>query len=151
MAEKGFESWGILEIMGHVTVAGLISEKVIAGQGFVRIDVPEREGEVGFTRFYGTSSIYSITPCTEEIARGAAARLQQRPITVYGESWERPRLAEPESEQGTIRVGAERVTESDARQILCTLSDPDNGEKLEEEPANEPRPEGFVEDTEIPF
>lgn len=38
-AEK-FDSWAILELMGHRKLAGRVSEATLAGGAFVRIDVP---------------------------------------------------------------------------------------------------------------
>lgn len=55
-----------------------------------RIDVPNEEG--GFTtQFFGGSSIYRLTPTTEEIARAVALRNQ--PVPVH--RWELPQLEEP--------------------------------------------------------
>lgn len=83
MAETKFEQWAILEIMGHNRFAGLVSEETIGGASFVRVDVPEAEGVPAFTKFFGASSIYCITPVAEEIARGVARASQKRPIEVY--------------------------------------------------------------------
>lgn len=81
-----FSAWAILEVMGHIKLAGLVSEQVIAGQAFVRIDVPDVPGADAFTRFFGASSIYSITPVAEAIAREYAVNLQASPVTIYGDS-----------------------------------------------------------------
>jgi hypothetical protein len=85
MNEKdAFDIWAIVEIMGHTKLAGRASEQTIAGSTFLRVDVPGVDGQESFTRFYGAGAIYSITPCTEEIARRAAEALRERPITVFG-------------------------------------------------------------------
>lgn len=47
------------------------------------IDVPAVDGQPAFSRLYGTSAIYSLTPVTEEIAMRAAEQLRERPVTVY--------------------------------------------------------------------
>lgn len=78
-----FESWAILELMGHRRMAGLVSEQTIGGQAFLRIDVPETPGQAGFTQFYGAGSVYCMTPTTEEIARQVAALSQIRPVSRY--------------------------------------------------------------------
>lgn len=78
-----FDQWGIVEILGHKQLAGHITEEVIAGVAFVRIDVPEitrveRDGTTvlnAFTRYIGASSIYQIHPTSEEIARAAAQQI----------------------------------------------------------------------------
>jgi len=38
---KTFESWAIVEVMGHRQFAGYVSEQAIGGASFVRVDVPE--------------------------------------------------------------------------------------------------------------
>lgn len=82
MGDK-FEQWCILEIMGHQTYAGVVSEQVIGGASFVRIDVPECDGVPAFSKCFGASSIYCITPVTEEVARLRAKSLRQAPLSVY--------------------------------------------------------------------
>jgi hypothetical protein len=85
---KPFDEWCVLEIMGHQKFAGRVSEAVIAGQAFIRIDVPERKSGLGlaipgFTKLFGPSSVYSITPVAEDIARAMAAQLETSAINVY--------------------------------------------------------------------
>ncbi len=82
--ESTFEStWMILELMGHRRMAGLVSEQVIAGQAFLRIDVPNTPAQPAFTQFYGAGSVYCMTPTTEEIARAVAAQSYTRPVERY--------------------------------------------------------------------
>lgn len=83
-ANETFETWAIVELFGHSKIAGLVSEQNLAGGMFLRVDVPELRGWPAFTRFYGSGAVYSITPCTEEIARQAGEMLRVRPINVYG-------------------------------------------------------------------
>jgi len=78
-----FAHWAIVEVMGHHTYAGFVTEQTLAGQAFVRVDVPEVEGLAAFSKLLGAGSIYAITPVTEEIARWKAARVQQQPVHVY--------------------------------------------------------------------
>jgi len=81
-AEK-FDSWAIVELMGHRKLGGRVTEQVIAGAPLLRIDVPEVPEQPGFTQFYGPSSIYSLTPTSEEIARKFAAYRREQPVTPY--------------------------------------------------------------------
>ncbi|HEU4752940.1 MAG TPA: hypothetical protein VFU47_07505 [Armatimonadota bacterium] len=89
--QQGFEAWAIVEVFGHHTFAGLVSEQSIGGCNFVRVDVPEvpedsEEGlpkQPGFTKLFGQGAIYAITPVAEEVARAAVRRLQAKPVTVY--------------------------------------------------------------------
>jgi hypothetical protein len=82
MPEK-FEQFAIVELMGRVVIAGLVSEQVIGGQSFVRVDVPATENQPAFTKFYGSAAIYCITPCDQAIAQAAVEGLRARPIDVW--------------------------------------------------------------------
>ncbi len=75
--------WAIVEIFGHSRYAGTVSEHTIGGCSFVRVDVPEVDGEPAFTKLFGNAAIYSITPVSEQIARVVAKQFQSRPLTVY--------------------------------------------------------------------
>jgi len=78
----GYEGWTILELMGHRRLAGYVREVVIAGAGFLRLDVPS-DVVPGFvaTQFYPPSSVYCMTPVTETVARAVAAIAQPEPAT----------------------------------------------------------------------
>lgn len=69
-----FEGWAILEVMGHRRLAGHVQEVTIAGAQMLRIDIPGKaEGDaVKATQYYGGSSIFCLTPTTEELARKEA-------------------------------------------------------------------------------
>ena len=82
MAEK-FEQFAVVELFGHQIIAGFVSEQVIGGQGFVRVDVPTVDDQVGFTKFYGAGAIYAITPCDSETMLEAVRGLRQKPIDVW--------------------------------------------------------------------
>lgn len=83
------EFWAIVEIYGHTKIAGLVTEQVIAGQGFIRVDVPDLpeagpyKAQPKFTRLYGANAIYSITPVSEEIAMQAAQSMRIKPVNIY--------------------------------------------------------------------
>lgn len=72
--------WAIVEVMGHNTYAGEVSERALAGGSFVRVDVPAADGVPAYTKLLGVSSIYAITPCSEAIAKAAAKRYCARPF-----------------------------------------------------------------------
>jgi len=79
-----FEQWCVIEQMGHNLYAGFVSERVIAGTAMIQVDVPEVDAEhPAFSKLLGASTIYGITPTTEEHARQAAARIRQRPLSLY--------------------------------------------------------------------
>lgn len=78
-----FETWAIVEIMGHQKFAGFLTEETIAGSGMLRLDVPEFPPLKGFTRYFNTASVYSITPTSEELARQVGEGLQRQPMSLY--------------------------------------------------------------------
>lgn len=78
-----FDQWCLLEIMGHQRYAGRVTEETLAGASFLRIDIPELDGRPQFTKLFSASSVYSITPMAEDIARGIAAELRNEPVSVY--------------------------------------------------------------------
>lgn len=85
MEQKPFEAWAIVEIFGHIRLAGLVSEASIGGCSFVRVDVPGNEDSKrqGFTRFYGQGAIYSMTIVDEPVARAAVEEMQPRAVSIY--------------------------------------------------------------------
>lgn len=83
IAEDKFETWAILELFGHKRLAGLVSEVTIAGGAFMRIEVPDANGQIEYTRFYNPSAIYSISPTDRAIAVALAQKIKEPPITVY--------------------------------------------------------------------
>lgn len=78
-----FEAWALIEVMGHSRYAGYVTEQAVGGCNFVRVDVPAFEGYPAFTKLLGQSSIFAITPVTEQIARGMAQQFRNKPVTVY--------------------------------------------------------------------
>lgn len=92
--KPAFEGWAILELMGHRRLGGYVSEATVAGAGFLRIDVPGDDGgadpdSMVATQFYSPSSVYCLTPVTEEMARAVAARNRPQPV----QRWELPAVA----------------------------------------------------------
>jgi hypothetical protein len=79
---KSFDEWAILEIMGHQRFSGRVSEQAIGGASFVRVDVPETKRDKPFSKFFGASSIFCITPVSEATARAAAEQFAPRIVTL---------------------------------------------------------------------
>lgn len=83
-----FDQWAIVDVMGHQRYVGKVTEQVIAGCGFIRIDIPATDKAEAWTKLVGTGSIYAITPVAEQVARKAATR-QAAPV----QAWElQPKL-----------------------------------------------------------
>lgn len=83
MAELESSFFAQVQVMGHVRLAGRVSEHTVAGAAFVRVDVPETGTQPAFTRLFNPSSIYSIDPISEEMARDLAERINAAPVQAY--------------------------------------------------------------------
>jgi len=82
-----FSHWAIVDVMGHQRYVGLVTEQVVAGCGFVRVDIPESQGCPAWTKLIGAGSIYAITPIAEDVARQMAASQRSRPV----QEWDLPK------------------------------------------------------------
>ncbi|MEN1679943.1 MAG: hypothetical protein AAGJ46_10135 [Planctomycetota bacterium] len=87
--QASFEEWALVEVMGHRQYAGRVTEQVIGGASFVRVDVPavpaidaNHHARPAFTKILGAGSIFCLTPCTEEAARAMAARMRVEACSV---------------------------------------------------------------------
>lgn len=75
-----FTEWCIVEMMGHRRIAGHVTERTIAGHGFLEVRIPS---EPPMMQLIQPSSIYALTPCTEETARAYAKTLSPEPLTLF--------------------------------------------------------------------
>jgi hypothetical protein len=94
------DTWAILELMGHRTRAGHVSEVELFGSKMLRLDIPGAERP----EYYMAAAIYGFRVCTEEEARNHYSVLR------------RPQLAAPKGAEDDVVL----VEESD--------SDIDDGE-----------------------
>lgn len=81
--QQTFDQWCVVELFGRQVIAGRVTEQVIGGCSFIRVDVPEQGDQPAFTRFYGQGAIYGMTPVSEEVARIALKRFSPAPVNVY--------------------------------------------------------------------
>ncbi len=68
---KGF---ALVELFGHQRIVGYLTQQTFGSGVLFRVDVPDllKQTKVvrkGFTRYFGLSAIYSITPVDEETVR----------------------------------------------------------------------------------
>lgn len=99
MAESAtrIDGWFIVELMGHRRLAGRVSEVTIAGAGFLRVDVPGDAGQADVaTQFFQPSSVYALTPTTEELARRVAKTCRPAPVSRFELPAETPPRSEPD-------------------------------------------------------
>lgn len=80
---EAFEAWAIVELFGHQKIAGKLTEQVIGGCNFIRVDVPAFEDSTAFTKLYTQGAIYGVTFVSEQIARAAAQSFRVAPVSVY--------------------------------------------------------------------
>jgi hypothetical protein len=78
-----FDEWALLELFGHARIVGRVTEAQIGGGNFIRCDVPDAAGGTAFTRFFGPSAIYSISPISRQTAIAMAANVGAEPVTPY--------------------------------------------------------------------
>jgi hypothetical protein len=96
------KAWALVELFGHQRIVGFLSQQTFGSGVLFRVDVPDllKDGKVlrvGFTRYFGLPSIYSITPVSEEIVRellpsidgtpGEARALSQRSYSRHEEDY----------------------------------------------------------------
>lgn len=98
MSDARFESWAVLELMGHRRLAGYLTEVDLAGGRFLRIDVPMADGTMA-TQLYSPAAVYAITPASEEIAYVVARQNQPQPLHYFElRQLQSPQSTEPEGE-----------------------------------------------------
>lgn len=67
--------YAVVELMGHRTRAGMVSDAQMGGATLLRIEHPtarDHTGEEPLTEYYAPSAIFSIRPCSQEEADRAA-------------------------------------------------------------------------------
>lgn len=75
MTQTAYEGWALIELMGHRTRVGKVSEAEIYGGKLIRIDIPINDLNGEFvTEYYGCGSIYSLRPISEDLASEYAKR-----------------------------------------------------------------------------
>lgn len=109
MQAETFDSWALVELMGHQRIAGRVTEAEIGGCKFIRVDVPGTDERQPLTKYLGPSSIYAITPLSEETARETARRIHPEPIS----AWDARLLAQEADKRSTVRQLSDGDTEDE--------------------------------------
>lgn len=74
--------WVLFEALGHRVHYGRMSEHPLAGATFLKVDVYAGQSEEPVASYlYGTGSVYSITPTSEETCRRAGAAWHRTLLT----------------------------------------------------------------------
>lgn len=80
MSEQFAEMWAVVELMGHVKMAGRVTEEEHFGTKLGRIDIPSRDGDGYVTQWFSGASIYRVTPVTEDVARAFSVTNVPQPV-----------------------------------------------------------------------
>lgn len=104
MAEQThIETWAVVELMGHIRLAGRITEENHFGSVVGRIDIPQSDGSL-VTQWFGGASIYRVIPTTEPVAREIALNDKPKPIQVWELRHLLPAQSTEQPAQSTGRV-----------------------------------------------
>lgn len=129
------QQFGIVELMGHKVVAGLISKSELLGKPMLRVDVPSTSAFSAFTQFYGETAIYCVTFTSEEVALRTAEQCKVNPVSVYV-----PDLVTMEKYE-ELRKRADELQQQVFR--LRRLPAPEPADKEQGERADDERKPGF--------
>lgn len=142
MAEEtvGFRGWCIVELMGHVTLAGYVTEQELGGTKMIRIDVPESERGPKFTKLVGAGSIYGITPVDEETVAMMCRESTPQPFSSYElqTAFRRYYKAQLERDMPRIREEVQRSLTHDVEGEASAVADPSVGADRDEDWDEEP-------------
>ncbi len=75
------EVWAVVELMGHVKLAGRLTEEEKFGVKMGRLDIPAEGGFV--TQLFGGASVYRITIVTEAVARQVNRSTSPAPVSPW--------------------------------------------------------------------
>jgi hypothetical protein len=78
------KDWALVELFGHQKIVGYLSQQAFGTGVLFRVDVPDllKDSKVvrkGFTRYFGLSAIYSITPVDEATVRALLPSIDGTP------------------------------------------------------------------------
>lgn len=77
------DCYAVVELMGHLKIAGRIIETTVAGAPMLRVDVPETSNQPAFTKFFGASAVYAITPMEKDTCMRFVEDYKTDPIYEY--------------------------------------------------------------------
>lgn len=102
--EETEKFWAIVELFGHVVLAGQVSKCEIGD--FVQINIPDCDSVPSWTKMVNPKAIYAITPTTEEVARAKAENIKAMPVNKWDtEQLFKNRFKELEEEGKIQKIG----------------------------------------------
>ena len=106
MQSSDFNHWAVIEVFGHEKFAGQVSTAKVGDASMIMLEVPEvKNGDVtlpGFVKYINHSSVFSITPVSEEYAIKMASQLAQHPVQGYEHKEVIRQLAKKATEEMTL-------------------------------------------------
>jgi hypothetical protein len=78
------KTYALVELFGHQRIVGFLTQQTFGTGVLFRVEVPDllKDGKVvrqGFSRFFGISAIYSITPIDEATVRALLPSIDGTP------------------------------------------------------------------------
>lgn len=68
--DEQLDFWAFVEIMGHSKICGRLTTRKLGVQVMLQVDVLKPDGAgVSYSKLYSPSSIFSISPVTEDYCR----------------------------------------------------------------------------------
>lgn len=126
--KKTYAGWAIVQQMGHVKIAGYVTEARLAGFGVLSVAIPD--GDRMVEKLIPPSTLYDLTWVGEEEARLVAKRHPIEPVAewdVRQEVRERITQEERDSIERTVRRAADGEHQTQAaeerRRVIEILSD----------------------------
>lgn len=104
--QETFECWALVELMGHLKIAGKCTEIKFGNNSMLRIDVPAIDPLPAFSKIVSVTAVYAINPMTEPEATEYAKNLKSTPL----DKWDMTRIFQDRIEE-LIQKGALRKPE----------------------------------------
>jgi hypothetical protein len=77
--DEEVNGWFYVEVFGHTQLAGRVTTRKFGSSVMFQVDVPKGETEFSHSQLFSPSSIFSMTPTTEEYCRKfAEARMKHQ-------------------------------------------------------------------------
>jgi hypothetical protein len=73
----------IVELFGHIRLAGTVTEAEMYGGKFLRLNIPANNNHPAVTQFIAYGALFRVTPTTDEIADGFAKGHRPAPVARY--------------------------------------------------------------------
>ena len=106
--------WAILELFGHTTIAGQVTEINYGAVTFLSVNVPETRQQPTYTKLINPTAVYAINPVDEETAKRRAENLNKAPIT----AWEMDKMIDKHNQANRVALEANTAALTDIDEAL---------------------------------